>query len=123
MCADEEGCRSDNINMLEMWPVLVSVRRWGSRWLNRTVVFVTDNTQVMATLNTGRSKSKTTMKWLRLIFWASINYNFDIQSVYINTKFNVICDSLSRLDKCYSIAHIRDVDQAKVMCCHDIFNC
>ena len=78
-----------------MWPVLVSVRRWGSRWLNRTVVFVTDNTQVMAALNMGRSKNKTTMKWLRLIFWASIHYNFDIQSVYINTKFNVISDSLS----------------------------
>ena len=121
--ADGAGCRSDNINVLEMWPVLAGVRRWGAEWLNRTVVFVTDNTQVMAALNSGRSRNKTTMSWLRLIFWASINYNFDVQSVYLNTKFNTICDSLSRLDRFQSIARIRDADQSASMCCYEIFNC
>ena len=120
--ADDEGCKSENINVLEMWPILVSVRRWGKLWMNRTVIFVTNNTQVMAALNSGRSKNKITMSWLRLIFWESINNNFDVQSVYVNTKFNVICDSLSRLDKFQSIARIRDADQANVMCCHNIFN-
>ena len=121
--ADDAGCRTDNINVLELWPILVGVRRWGSLWKDKTVIFVTDNTQVMAALNSGRSKNKITMRWLRLIFWASINFNFDVQSVYINTKNNVICDSLSRLDKFQSIARIRDADQAKVLCCHKVFDC
>lgn len=62
-------------------------------------LFVTDNTQVMAALNSGRSRNKTTMAWLRLIFWAFITYNFDIQSVYINSRSNIICNSVSRLNK------------------------
>ena len=97
--SDEEGCRSDNINVLELWPIVVGVRRWGAGWKDKTVVFVTDNTQVMAGLNSGRSRNKTSMGWLRAIFWASITHNFEVKSVYVNTKNNVICDSLSRLDK------------------------
>ena len=119
---DGGGCRSDNINVLELWPILVGVRRWGEKWQNRSVVFVTDNTQVMAALNTGRSRNKTPMAWLRLIFWASISFNFEVQSVYINTKSNVICDSLSGLDKFVNVARIRDADQTLAMCCHEIFN-
>ena len=121
--ADEEGCRSDNINVLELWPIVVGVRRWGPSWKNRSVVFVTDNTQVMAGLNSGRSKNKLSMAWLRVIFWASITHNFEVKSVYVNTKANVICDSLSRLDKFKNIARIRDADQASRMCCHKLFNC
>ena len=52
------------------------------------------------------------MSWLRLIFWASIKFNFDIQSVYLNTNDNMICDSLNRLDKFKNIARIWDADQA-----------
>ena len=119
----DAGCKTDNINVLELWPILAGVRRWGRGWVDRRVVFVTDNTQVRAALNTGRSRNKTTMAWLRLIFWASVTYNFDIQAVYINTRDNVICDSLSRLDCFKSIARIRDADAAALMCCHSLFSC
>ena len=44
--AKDAGCKMDNINVLELWPILVGVRQWGHLWGNRTVVFVTDNTQV-----------------------------------------------------------------------------
>ena len=121
--AGDVGCRSENINVLELWPILVGVRRWGAQWRDRTVVFVTDNTQVMAALNSGRSRNKQSMAWLRLIFWASIAYNFEVKSVYINTKANTICDSLSRLDKYKNIARVRDADQAAMLCCHKLFNC
>jgi hypothetical protein len=121
--ADDIGCCMDNINVLELWHILVGVRRWGACWANKTVVFVTDNTQVKATINSGRSKNKTTMAWQRLIFWASVQHNFKVQSVYINTKVNIICHSLSRLDEIKSIARIRDADRASVLCCHHIFDC
>ena len=120
--ADDEGCRSDNINVLELWPIVAGVRRWGPSWRDRAVVFVTDNTQVMAGLNSGRSRNKTSMAWLRVIFWASITYNFEVKSVYVNTKNNIICDSLSRLDRFKNVARIRDADQAGRMCCHEVFN-
>ena len=117
------ACRSDNINILELWPILLAVNRWGKLWKDRIVVFITDNTQVKAAINTGRSRNKLMMKWLRLIFWESIQNNFEIQSVYINTKVNIVCDSLSRLDKFKSIARIRDVDINQYMCCHKVFYC
>ena len=48
--------------------------------------------------------------------------NFHVKSVYIKTKSNVICDSLSRLDKFKNVARIQDADQDLAMCCHDIFD-
>ena len=47
----DKGCNTNNINVLELWPVLVGVRRWGHLWRDRTVVFMTDNTQIRAALN------------------------------------------------------------------------
>ena len=80
----DPGCKTDNINVLELWPILVGARQWGATWENKSVVFVADNTQVSAALNSGRSRNKTTIAWLRLIFWLSNTHNFDVQSVYIN---------------------------------------
>ena len=117
--AKDAGCRTDNINVLELWPILAGVRRWSHEWGNRTLVFVADNTKVWAALNTGRSRNKTTMGRLRLIFWMSITNNFDVQSVYINMHDNVICDILSKPDASKNIARIRDAD----VCCHEIFHC
>ena len=121
--ADDDGCATDNINVLEMWPILQGVRRWGSSWGECNVVCITDNTQVLAAINSGRSTNKTTMRWLRLIFWESVRYNFSIRAVYINTRDNIICDSLSRLSSYKNVARIRDADSAKRMCCHHIFDC
>ena len=121
--ADDLGCMTDNINVLEMWPVLVGVRRWAKEWCDSNIVFITDNTQVLAALRTGRSKNKTTMRWLRLIFWESVTHNFNIRAVYINTNDNVICDSLSRLSSYRNIVRLRDADVAGRMCCHHLFEC
>ena len=121
--AEDEGCVTDNINVLEMWPVLQGVRRWSSGWSDANVVCITDNTQVLAAINSGRSTNKTTMRWLRLIFWESVKHNFNIKAIYINTKDNVVCDSLSRLSCFKNVARIRDADAAKRMCCHHIFDC
>ena len=66
--AKDPGCKTDNINVLELWLILVGVRKWGQEWENKMVVFVTDNMQGREALNSGRSHNKTTMKSLRLIF-------------------------------------------------------
>lgn len=118
----DPGCNTENINVLEMWPVLCATRRWGHLWKDKVVVMVTDNTQVRTALNTGRSINKTTMKWLRQIFWESVTNNFRIESVYIPTECNVICDSLSRMKEFKYVAILRDCDSAQGLCCHHLFN-
>ena len=59
---------------------------------------VTDSTQVLYMINTGRSSNKCCMSWLREISWLCFVFNLDLFAVYINTKDNLFADALSRVD-------------------------
>ena len=98
------------------------MERWGPSWRNQRVCAVTDNTQVMWALRKGRSKNKFSMVWLREIFWLSVTHNFVIDSVYISTHDNILCDSLSRLDDEESISKIKERMSEDSMCCYHLFN-
>ena len=87
-----------NINVYELWPVLVGLRRWAYLYKNTRVNAITDNMQVLAMLNTGRSKNKLCMEWLREIFWLCFIHNIEIFATYIRSADNVLADQLSRLD-------------------------
>lgn len=117
-----EVATDENINVLELFPILKAMHRWGPRWRNAKVCCVTDNTQVMWAIRKGRSKNKFSMKWLREIFWLSVQYNFTLCSVYIPTDDNVLCDSLSRLDLDESVSRIVQSMSSDSMCCYDLFS-
>ena len=86
-----------NINVLELWPVVLGIRRWGPFFKNCYLHMVTDNMQVLAMLCTGRSANKMCMSWLREIFWMCFIWNIDITSSYIKSADNHLADALSRL--------------------------
>ena len=86
-----------NINYLELFPILIAVRRWGPRWLNKRICVDTDNTQTMAFINNGTCKNPIAMSWLREIFWISVRYNFHLRSRHLPGKLNQHADRLSRL--------------------------
>lgn len=44
-----------NINVLEILPVLIMVYKYGHSWVNQTVIWYTDNAQVMYAVNKGSS--------------------------------------------------------------------
>ena len=113
--------KGSNINVLELFPILSACERWGPCWQNARVCAVTDNTQVMWALRTGRSGNKTSMDWLRRIFWAAVRNNFTLDAVYIPTDKNVLCDSLSRLDDAKSLDRICEIMDAQSMCCYSVF--
>ena len=108
-----------NINELEFWPVLLAAKRWGHLWENCELVFVTDNTQVMHMLNSGRSSNKLCMSWIREMFWLSVNRNFYFKSVYIPTKDNVICDALSRWGENDAKRRLLYVTSPDSLCCYN----
>ena len=89
---------SININILELWPVIVAAQRWGRYWQGKKVHFLTDNTQVLQMINTGRSASIECMFWIRELFWLSFIYNFHAVASHIGTQDNIVPDHLSR---CY----------------------
>ena len=57
----------------------------------------TDNTQVMYMLTNGKSVNTICMGWLRELFWICVIYNIELIPRHINTKCNLVADTLSRL--------------------------
>ena len=86
-----------DINVLELWPVLLAVHTWGYLLKNRKVRLWTDNTQVMQMILTGRSRSVNCMGWLRDLFWICAIYNIHIVASHIKSVDNIVPDYLSRL--------------------------
>ena len=84
--------------MYELYPVLVGLKRWSHRYKNTRIHAITDNMQVLAMLNTGRSKNKLCMSWLREIFWLCFIHNIEIYATYIKSEDNILADQLSRLN-------------------------
>lgn len=85
-----------NINVRELYPILEAVWRWGHLWGNHKVQCVSDNTQVVAAINTGRSKNQVSMSLLRDIFWQSVTHNFHLVGVYLPGRDNIVADAISR---------------------------
>ena len=119
--APDPICEQAHINVREMWAAYSAALTWGHLWADTAVVMVTDSTTVRAALNSGRSKSKDIMFFLRRMFWIACENNFEFSSVYIKSNDNIVCDALSRLDDPGSAGRIRGVDVNQSMCCSHIF--
>ena len=87
----------DNINVRELYPLWESALRWGKGWRDCKVNCFTDNTQVVAAINKGRSINDSSMEILRLIFWESVVHNFHLVAHHVAGDDNVLADALSRL--------------------------
>ena len=113
--------RGDHINIKEMWAVYVGACRWAPVWRDASIIYNTDSVVVQAALNTGRSRCRRIMGFVRKLFWLAVYFNFTFVSTYINTEVNVTCDALSRLDNRSSVGRIRGVDLGGRMCCSQVF--
>ena len=86
-----------NINVYELWPVVQGVKRWAPFFRDSRMHIITDNMQVLAMLNTGRSTNRMCMSWLREIFWICFLNNLDVHATYIKSADNLLADALSRV--------------------------
>ena len=86
-----------NINVRELYPILEALDRWGESWRDHRVDCITDNTQVVAAINTGKSSNEVSMSILRDIFWQSVLYNCHLVATYLPGVENTVADALSRL--------------------------
>lgn len=94
--ASVEWCDRDNINVMELWPVLCAINRWGNDMRNRKIIIRSDNSQVVTMLNTGRLSNIQCMRWLRELFWLSFIFNIHIVGVHVKSVDNTLADYLSR---------------------------
>ena len=106
-----------NINVLELWPIVVGLKRWASKLRNKTLTLFTDNTQVMHMLIKGSSTNPICMSWIREIYWVCVFNNIELQPKYINTHNNLVADTLSRLGYFSSSYEIEKLLTGSNLCC------
>ena len=109
-----------SINTLELWPVILGVRRFAPSHRDTTIEIVTDNSQVMYMINTGRSSNKFCMSWLRELFWLCFVFNVRLFASYVRSENNVLADALSRFDDQGKFHIIIDFLHGYNMCCSDV---
>ena len=114
-----DNCDRNNINELELWPVVIGLKRWVESFRDKAVCVFTDNTQVMFMLLNGSSSNLTCRNWLKEIYWLCAVYNIVIHPKYINTKSNLVADTLSRLPYFKSGLDIEDLIGQSDLCCLD----
>ena len=114
-------CFSRNINVYELFATLVAIRRWGPFLRDTQIQVVTDNTQIVHMINTGRSANSCCMSWLRELFWLCFIFNVDLYATYIASKENVFADALSRANDGASLECVKQTVSNLNLCCHGMF--
>lgn len=86
-----------SINVLELIPVWLSLRRCGGNWRDSHVVCYTDNSSVKYMVNKGSSTNELCMVLLRDTFWLCAVNNIYLTARHIAGSSNVLADLLSRI--------------------------
>ena len=107
----------ENINVMELWPIVVGIKRWLHLLKGKAVLCFTDNTQVLFMLLNGTSSNKLCMKWLRELFWVCFIHDIQIYPRYISTKCNLVADTLSRLAYPKTFKDCGSLLQGCQLCC------
>ena len=85
----------NNINYLELVPILLALNRYKYSWKNLQVLCYSDNTQAVSAINNGYSENKHSMSLLRSIVWVCVTYNIILNATHIPGLDNTIADALS----------------------------
>ena len=88
---------TDDITVLELFPLLVALTIWGEELRNKKICFRCDNEAVVQIVNTMTSKSVRVMVLLRAFTLLCLKLNVVVRSSHVSGVSNVLADSLSRL--------------------------
>lgn len=87
---------TDDITVLELFPILVSLVIWGRQLQNKKILFLCDNQAVVYILNSMTSKSDRVMVLVRALTMECLKHNLVIRGSHIFGVNNKLCDMLSR---------------------------
>lgn len=105
--------RDDNINFRELIPVWQALLRFAPTYRDKHLVLFSDNTQVIAMVNSGKSSNVSCMCLLREIFWISVFFNVYITARYVPGSLNIVADFLSRT----SCDNVGSLSKDYSLCC------
>ena len=86
-----------HINILELFAAFASVAVWGSRWANKRVLFLCDNSSVVQVASAGTCRDIIMMRILRAMFLLTARHNIRLSFEHIPGTSNFHADLLSRL--------------------------
>ena len=86
-----------NIQVLEMYPIMLAVHMYGPLMRNHCVTFMTDNASIAAVINKMSSKDKMVMAMVRPLVLACLTHNIAFKAQHLPGKNNIEADLLSRL--------------------------
>ena len=90
---------STNINYLELIAACLPLLVWSPLFTGCHVTVLSDNTQTVAFLKRGTTKDLTALKWLKLVFYTSLQFDFHVSAAHCPGLGNVEADALSRLSE------------------------
>jgi hypothetical protein len=93
----DNAWRYQNITLLELYPILVSLKVWGQLFSNKCVLFHTDNQALVSVINNQTSKETKVMHLIRQLVLITLQHNILFQAVHIMGSRNCLADHLSRL--------------------------
>lgn len=114
----EDHGSSKNINVLELIPVWLCLRRNSESWRGLHVLCRTDNQNVQYMINKGCSSNDMCMAILRDIFWICATKNIHLSAQHIAGVDNIIADVLSRICFVNDLSVIHEYG----LCCSDSYS-
>jgi hypothetical protein len=97
--SDYPEMNGKHINELELFTVLLALRRWGPCLENVHLRVRSDNMATVSALNKSTSRSPVLMPHIKEIFWLCVKFNIHLSSVHIPGVENLLADRISRLDE------------------------
>ena len=88
-----------NINFLELIAACLPLVVWAPLFSGCHVTILSDNTQTVAFIKRGTTKDLAALKWLKLVFYASLRFDFRVSAAHCPGLDNVEADALSRLSE------------------------
>lgn len=85
-----------HITWMELFPIVVAARLWGSEWTERRIMFHTDNMAVVDVWYKQGCRSPQVMSLVRHLHFVAARCNFHVSMRHIPGKSNVYADLISR---------------------------
>ena len=86
-----------HINFKEVLAIVHAAQRWGHLWSNKRIIILTDSECAKAIIMKGTTRNDLIMKYLRQLFWVSVQFNFELECIHISGVNNKLPDTISRL--------------------------
>ncbi|XP_041429517.1 uncharacterized protein LOC121397210 isoform X1 [Xenopus laevis] len=85
-----------NLNLLELFPIVVAVEIWGRQLANNSVVFHSDNMSTVMAINNLKSGSRPVLGLLRHLVLRCLQLNIAFRARHVPGCDNNVADALSR---------------------------